>query len=47
MIFKSIRWRLQIWYVLILVLVLAGFGITAYKLELGRHYRQIDQSAGH
>jgi signal transduction histidine kinase len=35
-IFKSIKWRLQIWYGLILVVVLAGFGITAYQLERGR-----------
>jgi signal transduction histidine kinase len=41
-IFKSIRWRLQIWYGLILVLVLAGFGFTAYLLEWGRQVRMID-----
>ena len=42
MIFKSIKWRLQIWYGLILVAVLTGFGITAYQLERGKMYRQID-----
>jgi heavy metal sensor kinase len=42
MIFKSIRWRLQIWYGLILVVVLAGFGFTAYQIERGKMYRQID-----
>ncbi|HEX3889564.1 MAG TPA: ATP-binding protein [Verrucomicrobiae bacterium] len=42
-IFKSIKWRLQIWYGLILVLVLAGFGFTAYQLERGRLFGQIDQ----
>jgi len=42
MIFNSIRWRLQIWYGLILVAVLAGFGATAYQLERGRVYRQVD-----
>ena len=36
---NSIRWRLQIWYGLILVAVLAGFGATAYQLERGRVYR--------
>ena len=41
-IFKSIKWRLQIWYGLILVLVLAGFGITAYQLEYGRQMRRVD-----
>src|SRR5208283_3597525 len=41
-IFKSIRWRLQIWYGLILMVVLAGFGFTTYQLEHGKMYRQID-----
>lgn len=40
---KSIRWRLQLWYGLILLLVLAGFGFTADRLERGRQLRQIDQ----
>ena len=42
MIPKSIKWRLQIWYGLILVIVLAGFGFTAYQLEWGRQMRRID-----
>jgi len=42
MIFKSIKWRLQLWYGLILVVVLAGFGFTAYQLERGRQFRRID-----
>lgn len=42
MIFKSIKWRLQIWYGLILVAVLAGFGVTAFQLERGRQLRRID-----
>jgi two-component system OmpR family sensor kinase len=41
-IFKSIKWRLQIWYGLILVIVLAGFGFTAYQLERNLRFRQID-----
>jgi heavy metal sensor kinase len=41
-IFKSIKWRLQIWYGLILVVVLAGFGFTAYQLERGRLLGSID-----
>jgi signal transduction histidine kinase len=40
--FKSIKWRLQIWYGLILVVVLAGFGFTAYQLERGRMLRKVD-----
>ncbi len=42
MIFDSIRGRLQLWYGLILVAVLAGFGVTAYQLERGRQLRRID-----
>jgi heavy metal sensor kinase len=41
-IFKSIKWRLQIWYGFILVVVLAGFGFTAYQLERGRTLGRID-----
>lgn len=40
---KSIKWRLQLWYGLILVAVLAGFGLTAYQLERSRQFRQIDE----
>jgi len=42
-IFKSIKWRLQIWYGIILLVVLAGFGFTAYQMERGRLFGQIDQ----
>jgi len=41
-VFNSIKWRLQIWYGLILVVVLAGFGFTAYQLERGRLFGRID-----
>ena len=41
-IFKSIKWRLQLWYGLILVVVLAGFGGTAYQLERNRQFRHLD-----
>lgn len=41
--FKSIRWRLQLWYGLILVAVLAGFGTTANQLERGRVFRRVDE----
>jgi len=46
-IFKSIRWRLQIWYGLILVVVLAGFGFTAHQLERGRQLKDIDDELQH
>jgi signal transduction histidine kinase len=42
MIPQSIKWRLQLWYGLILVVVLAGFGFTAYQLEWGRQMRRVD-----
>ena len=42
MIFNSIKWRLQLWYGLILLAVLAGFGVTAFQLERGRQMRRID-----
>ena len=41
--FQSIRWRLQLWYGLLLVAVLAGFGLTAYRLESDRMLRRIDE----
>ena len=31
--FRSIRWRLQFWYALLLAAVLAGFAIAAYAIE--------------
>ncbi len=42
-IFNSIKWRLQIWYGLILVSVLTGFGLTAFQLERSRQFRRIDE----
>jgi heavy metal sensor kinase len=45
--FKSIKWRLQLWYGLILVAVLAGFGFTAYQLERNRQFDRIDQELHH
>ena len=43
MIFHSIRWRLQAWHGLILVVVLAGFGFTAYHVARDNQLRRIDQ----
>jgi heavy metal sensor kinase len=39
---NSIRWRLQIWYGVILVVVLSGFGVTAFQLMRGGVYRRVD-----
>lgn len=43
MVIKSIRWRLQLWYGLILVLVLIAFGFTAYQVAYDHQLRRIDQ----
>src|SRR6476659_2913301 len=47
MFFNSIRWRLQIWYGLILLAVLSGFGITAYQLYRNRMLRGVDDELQH
>jgi two-component system, OmpR family, sensor kinase len=44
--FKSIKWRLQLWYGLILVVVLAGFGFTAYEVARDNQLRRLDQELG-
>lgn len=41
--FQSMRWRLQLWYGLILVVVLTAFGVTAHQLERNRQFRAIDE----
>ncbi len=43
MIFKSIRWRLQAWHGVILIVVLAGFGVTAYQVARDNQFRRVDQ----
>jgi signal transduction histidine kinase len=40
--FHSIRWRLLLWYGLLLLAVLSGLGITAYRLESNRQLQSID-----
>ncbi len=48
--FRSIRWRLQLWYGALLVLVLSGFGVSAWQLQsanqLGRIDQEIEQRMG-
>jgi len=41
--FQSIRWRLQIWYGLLLVAVLSGFGAAVYRVESERQFRRGDE----
>jgi len=43
MIFNSIRWRLQVWHGLLLVLVLAGFGFSAWHVVRENQLRRVDQ----
>lgn len=40
---KSIKWRLQIWYGFILVLVLTGFGWAAIHLETNMMFQWLDR----
>ena len=40
--FRSIRWRLQLWHGLLLVTVLAGFGITAWQLQRANQLSRVD-----
>jgi two-component system, OmpR family, sensor kinase len=40
--FQSIRFRLQLWYGVLLIALLGGFGFTAYRLENSRQNRAID-----
>jgi len=41
--FQSIRWRLQLWHGLILLVVLVGFGWTAYQLQYANELHRVDQ----
>ena len=43
MIFRSIKWSLQLWYGIILLLVLVGFGYTAFELQRTRELRRVDE----
>ena len=47
MIFKSIKWRLQLWHALMLVVVLSGFGFTAYQLDRVSRFQRIDRELQH
>ena len=40
---RSIRWRLQVWYGLILAAVVGGFGVTAYQLEYATRVARMDE----
>jgi len=43
MIFKSLRFRLQVWHALMLLVVLAGFGFTAHRLDNVSRFERIDR----
>jgi two-component system, OmpR family, sensor kinase len=43
MIFRSIKWSLQLWHGVILLVVLAGFGYTAFELQRTREMRRVDE----
>ena len=39
---RSIRWRLQLWLALLLVLILGGFGVTAYEMYRVNVFHTLD-----
>jgi two-component system, OmpR family, sensor kinase len=39
----SIRWQLQFWHGLLLAIVLAGFGFTAWRLQRATQLQRVDQ----
>ncbi len=41
-IFRSIRWRLQLWYGALFAAVLTGLGVTAYEVESNARFDRID-----
>lgn len=43
MVFRSLRWQLQVWHALLLVVVLAGFGATACQLQRASRFREVDR----
>ncbi len=43
MVFRSLRWQLQVWHAVLLVVVLAGFGATACQLQRASRFREIDR----
>ncbi len=42
----SIRWRIQVWHGLLLLVVLAGFGLTALELQKIEMQRRVDGQLG-
>lgn len=43
MLFKSIRWRFELWLAFLLVCLLSGFGFTVYQLQRVSQLRQLDE----
>lgn len=43
MFLRSLRWQLQVWHAVLLVVVLAGFGATAWQLQRASRLRDIDR----
>jgi heavy metal sensor kinase len=40
---KSIRWRLQLWYGVVFLALLAGFGVTSFALLRNEQMRRVDE----
>src|SRR5687767_3866769 len=44
---QSLRWRLQVWHGLLLLIVICAFGFTAYHLEKTDRRRAVDSDLQH
>ncbi|MCL4181488.1 MAG: hypothetical protein KJ072_27585, partial [Verrucomicrobia bacterium] len=42
-IFRSIRWRFQLWLAFLLIAILSGFGVSAYQLHRQNRLELIDE----
>jgi heavy metal sensor kinase len=45
--FNSMRWQLQLWYGVFLIIVLIAFGVTAYEVERGTRLHNVDEQLQH
>ena len=43
MVLRSLRWQLQVWHAVLLVVVLTGFGAMAWQLQRSSRLRDIDR----
>jgi nitrogen-specific signal transduction histidine kinase len=46
-VFRSIRWRFQLWLAFLLIAILSGFGVSAYQLHRQNRLELIDEDLPH